>query len=204
MIQLLPFVAIGYLGSAAIGKLSKGWSGTKRKVSGQNDGKKAVAKKKNLIHIVGESIIEDNQLVLASEDVPLDNRFGEKTLISEHVFSRSAEVGVEVERTQDLGGGMGANIFSLLEAKVQAKLSRTLGVKTDEKISREVRLKLSAAPGQFAHYRVVWKQDNRRGVYEVEVGKKRYTVPFLITYGLTHSVESINESGNSKALTEAT
>ena len=194
MIQFLPIVAIGYLGAATIDKFKqKKFRVTKQ--AQQKKRSKPIIKTED-IRIVEESVIEDSNVILSKEDVPLDNRFGEKSLMSEHLFSRTANITMEMERTKDFSGSLGADIFSLLEAKAQTKLSRALGFKIGSEITREIKLKFSAAPGQFAHYIVTWKQDTRRGVYKMTMDNKQYSIPFMVTYGLCHSVESIDEKNN--------
>ncbi len=199
MIQFLPVVAIGYLGAAAIMGLVNRKPSTAKKISRVEKKKVGLMPQSDDIRIVRETVIEDDNVVLSTEDVPLDNRFGEKPLVSEHLFSRTASITMELERNREWSGTLGADLFSLLEAKAQAKLSRTLGFKIGSEITREIKLKFAAAPGQFAHYRVAWKQDTRRGVYEVEMAGRRHSIPFLVTYGLCHSVESINEKGSGSA-----
>ncbi|MBF0383579.1 MAG: hypothetical protein HQL69_21365 [Magnetococcales bacterium] len=198
MIQFLPVIALGYFGAAAIGALKKSTSHKTKQV--QKNKKTGPALKTEAIRIVRETIIEDDNIILSKEDMPLDNRFGKKPLVSENRFSRTANITMELERNRDLSGTLGADIFSLLEAKAQTKMASTLGFKIGSNITREIKLKFIAAAGQFAHYRVVWKQDTRRGVYDVEMAGKQYTIPFMVTYGLCHSVESINEKDDKNGI----
>ncbi|MBF0368954.1 MAG: hypothetical protein HQL52_05785 [Magnetococcales bacterium] len=198
MIHFFPVIAIGYLGAAAIMRLAEKKQHTAKSMPHKKKKKTALAHPTATVRIIRETILEDNNVALSTEDVPLDNRFGEKPLVSEHLFSRTADTSMELDRSQDFSGSLGANLLSLVEAKAQTKLSKTLGFQIGSKITREIKLKFAAAPGQFAHYRVVWKQDTRRGIYEVEVAGKRYDIPFLVTYGLCHSIESIEEKTNGR------
>ncbi|MBF0444816.1 MAG: hypothetical protein HQL68_04450 [Magnetococcales bacterium] len=146
------------------------------------------------VEIIREYIVSDETLILATEDVPLDNRQGNQSLTSEHEFVRTATISMEIDRSREVGTSIRAGLWKAFESKASGELSKSLGVKVGSQLSRRVRLKFSVAPKEAVRYRIVWKQESRRGEFEVLVGdKKKYKVPYLVTYGLSHSVESFTD-----------
>jgi hypothetical protein len=145
------------------------------------------------IEIKREYILSDESLILATEDVPLDNRFGNQPITSEHEFVRSASITLEVDKGREVDTSLRTGFWKAFETKAADSLSKSLGSKVGSQITRRVRLKFSVAPEKSVNYRIVWKQESRRGVMDIMVGnKKRYKVPYMVTYGLSHSVESIS------------
>ncbi len=146
------------------------------------------------IEILREYIISDETLVLATEDVPLDNRYGNQPLTSEHEFTRTASISMEIDRSREIGSSMRTSLWKAFETRASGELSKSLGVKIGSQITRRVRLRFAVKPQHAVSYRVIWKQESRRGESEVLIGgKKQYKVPYMVTYGLSHSVESIQE-----------
>ncbi|MBF0381833.1 MAG: hypothetical protein HQL69_12490 [Magnetococcales bacterium] len=147
------------------------------------------------IEIKREYILSDESLILATEDVPLDNRFGNQPITSEHEFVRSASISLEVDRGREIDTAIRTGFWKAFETKAADTLSKSLGSKIGSQVTRRVRLKFSVAPQKEVTYRIVWKQESRRGVMDILVGhKKRYKIPYMVTYGLSHSVESISSS----------
>lgn len=147
------------------------------------------------VEIAREYILSDETLVLATEEVPLDNRFGSHVLTSEHEFVRSASVALDIDRSREIGSSVRSGIWKAFEARASGELSKSLGVKIGSNITRRVRLKFSVAPQRAVNYRIIWKQESRRGEFELVIGgRKRYKVPYMVTYGLCHSVESVADA----------
>jgi hypothetical protein len=146
------------------------------------------------VDIVKEYIVSDESLILATEDVPLDNRYGDQDLSSEHEFARTATISLEVAHNREVGSALNSGFFKAFETKIADELSKSLGTKIGSQITRRVRLKFSVGPQKYSKYRIVWKQESRRGLFEIMVSnKKRYKIPYMVTYGLSHSVESISD-----------
>ncbi|MBF0195766.1 MAG: hypothetical protein HQL71_14495, partial [Magnetococcales bacterium] len=144
------------------------------------------------IEIKREYILSDESLILATEEVPLDNRYGDQPITSEHEFIRSASITLEVDRGREIDTAVKSIFWKAFETKAADSLSKTLGSKVGSQVTRRVRLKFSVAPQKAVNYRIVWKQESRRGVMDVLVdNKKRYKIPYMVTYGLSHSVESL-------------
>ncbi|MBF0447307.1 MAG: hypothetical protein HQL67_03815 [Magnetococcales bacterium] len=143
------------------------------------------------VEIVKERILRDETLILAIEEVPLDNRFGVENFSSDHEFIRSATISLDIERSREVGSSIRTNLWQVLESKVSGELSRSLGVRMGSQLTRRVRLSFSVAPKRSVNYRIIWKQESRRGEFDVRIANKRnYTIPYMVTYGLSHSVES--------------
>ncbi len=142
------------------------------------------------VTVVDHALQEETEVVLATEEIPLDNRFGNKLLHSEHEFARSASISLQVGRGNRQGATMRSTLMKLLESRTEGEISKNLGIKIGSQISRKVRLKFSTDPGCLVRYRVIWKQHSRRGIFTLGIGSKRVEVPYLVAYGLFHSVES--------------
>ena len=143
------------------------------------------------LHILAHHILEESTLTLATEDVPMDNRFGNKQLSSEHEFSQTATVSLELGSNKRVSAAAKSTLWSLLENKAELEVGKNLGIEVGSQISRRVRLRFATDPGQFVRYRVVWQQHSQRGMLEVQVGKHSLPLPYLVAYGLSHTVESL-------------
>ncbi|MBF0400448.1 MAG: hypothetical protein HQL90_06735 [Magnetococcales bacterium] len=183
MLPLLSLVAVGALTVAAVSRSKRRAARLRRSWSeGVGGG----------LRVVGQRLVAESERVLATEEVPLDNRFGNQAFVSEHEFFRSATVAIETDCSVGLAAQVGADLLGVLKADLQGRLARKLGVKGGTQISRHIRLKFTAAPGKRVLYRVVWQQTAQRGVFEIGVGRQLHEVPYLVTYGLAHAVESID------------
>ncbi len=143
------------------------------------------------VRLVRDAIVEERPIILAAEEIPLDNRFGNKVLVSEHEFVRTATIALSMARDQNNTKGFKASWWPILEGLAQEEVRKTLGVELNTQITRRVKVVFSTDPGHLVRYRVVWKQDSRRGLLEVNAGGGMYAVPYLVTFGLSHAIESI-------------
>lgn len=158
-------------------------------------GRGAREKKASLsFQVLRHAVLEEKNRVLATEEVPLDNRFGGKVLESEHEFSHSATVVVKVGREGKSVAGLRTGLWKLLESRTEGEVAKSLGIETGSRITRRVRLRFATNAGQFVRYRVIWSQQSRRGLLTVRVGRETLTLPYFIAYGLSHAVESLPES----------
>lgn len=148
------------------------------------------------IQIVAERILTEEVVILATEDIPLDNRYGNQLLTSEHEFSRTATVAMKLDRSAKMMSDFKTSFWNLLESRTQLELSKSLGITAGSEITRRIRLKFAVDPKRFVIYRVIWKQTSRRGVFEIVAGGKNVEVPYLVTYGLTHVVESVQNKAD--------
>ncbi|MEO5366783.1 MAG: hypothetical protein H7831_10595 [Magnetococcus sp. WYHC-3] len=146
--------------------------------------------------VVNFEVRQETRVLLASESVPLDNRFGSHDLVSEHEFIQSAQVKLDLEREREESGALKSDVWKLFQLQATHSVTRRLGVEVGAEITRRVRLRFSAAPGCRVAYRVNWQQEVSRGVFLVRVRKRMLEIPFMVTYGLSHSVESIDEGAD--------
>ncbi|MBF0283514.1 MAG: hypothetical protein HQL51_03550 [Magnetococcales bacterium] len=186
---MLPFLALG----AAIGSVV-GFTAGRKLADWEADGNAGWvgenAMDRQSCRVVQEQVIQEESVILATEDVPLDNRFGNRVLVSEHEFSRTATTTLKMIHTRELDSASEFDV-GVLESLVKGRFTQQLGMDMGSQISRRIRLKFEADPGKFVHYRVVWKQESRRGILHIEVKGKSHRLPYLVTYGLFHSVESL-------------
>ncbi|WP_085440034.1 hypothetical protein [Magnetofaba australis] len=141
--------------------------------------------------IISEDFADPEQVILATEEIPLDNRCGSSALVSEHEFTRSANVNFEWERGRDIADSIQGELLNLVETKAALHIKRKLGIHIGGQVRRSVRLRFNVSAGDFVRYRIVWLQEQRRGVFLVPHGKRMIEAPYLVTYGLHHSVESL-------------
>ncbi|CAK0747671.1 hypothetical protein CCP3SC5AM1_1460005 [Gammaproteobacteria bacterium] len=143
------------------------------------------------LQLLRESISEEQPIILATEEIPLDNRFGNKTLISEHEFVRTASVTFSMARDHLATSRLTGGFWTIFEGLAQEEIKKTLNIELDAHITRRVKVVFSTAPGHLVRYRVIWRQDARRGLFVVNVEGKMYRVPYLVVFGLSQAIESI-------------
>ena len=110
--------------------------------------------------------------------------------VFEHEFARTATAHLKIEYNQDVTRRFKAGAWAVFEAEIKGNLSKTIGMEFGEQISRKVTLKFEAAAGKLVLYRVLWKQNTRKGKLSMAFGEKLIQIPYSITFGLHHSVES--------------
>lgn len=146
------------------------------------------------VNLLEEKVCEENDTIIGTEEIPLDNRFGSSTLVSEHEFTRTATTHLKIEHDKNIEGRFKVGVWSVLEAEVRSNLAKGIGMELGDQVSRRVTVKFEAAPGKLVRYRVLWKQNTRKGVFSISVGTQTVQLPYSVTFGLYHSVESL--SGN--------
>jgi len=142
---------------------------------------------------VSDMFLKESEVVSTAEDIPLDNRHGSSPLISEHEFSRTVTNSFSINKESNLNARIKTSLWSLLETEIKKNLTKSLGIEVGEQVTRRVTVRLEAAPGKFDKYRLTWKQKQREGAALISVENKEIQVPYTTTYGLFHSVESIQQ-----------
>jgi len=150
------------------------------------------------VRIVGDHVSTEEYTVIGTEEVPMDNRFGNVTMYSEHHFSRTASnrVSLQWSKATLAGLGLGGGALVSLRAEAEREIERSLGLEFDSTVTRSVKLRFAAAAGRMSRYRITWKQEVRHGTFEVEADGKRFEMPYLVTHGLSHIVESVAADEN--------
>ncbi|CAK0765283.1 hypothetical protein CCP3SC1_450016 [Gammaproteobacteria bacterium] len=143
------------------------------------------------LQLLREAITEEQPIILATEEVPLDNRFGNNVLVSEHEFVRTASISFSMARDHQSTSGITGGLWAVVEGLAQDEIKKTLNIELNSQVTRRVKVVFSTAPGHLVRYRVIWKQEARRGMFAVDVGGKVYSVPYLVVFGLSHAIESI-------------
>ncbi|GAB6054417.1 hypothetical protein JCM17960_32370 [Magnetospira thiophila] len=133
----------------------------------------------------------DETVVVTTEDVPLDNREGSDTLISEHSFSCTAESHLSMERTTETNLFVEQGVVKIIEAGLAHSLEKSLGMKVGVEESRGLHVTFKVAPKTKVLYRIIWKQRLHKGNLVLKKGSQRLKLPFTVTHGLTHEVEAL-------------
>ncbi|MBF0179724.1 MAG: hypothetical protein HQM03_06830 [Magnetococcales bacterium] len=187
MLQLIPYGLAVLVGGMLGKKVGPRLVGQMM----EEDASSPDPQERNMIRLLGESLLQEQSVVLATEDVPLDNRFGNKVLISEHEFIRTATVGLTLGQNDAMAGQLKTSMWSVLDGMLQQECKKNLNIEIGSEITRKVKISFSTEPGRMVRYRVIWKQDLRKGVFDLQIGSNRHALPYVITFGLSHAVESI-------------
>ncbi len=107
------------------------------------------------VRILAHHLDQGESRILGIEDVPLDNRNGTEKVVSEHEFSRTATNRFSIQATRNIERSLGAEALSVLKGRLETEVGRKLGIDVGTEITRLIRLRFIAGPGQLAHYRVV-------------------------------------------------
>ncbi|MBF0614921.1 MAG: hypothetical protein G8237_12070 [Magnetococcales bacterium] len=192
MLQLIPYGVAALLG----GMLGKKFGPTilSEQIEDAPRNTRSERTSLSLIELVGEQLIQEESVILAIEDVPLDNRYGNKVLTSEHEFTRTAEISFAVDRSQERSNQVKSSVLRLVDGLVEKELKKTLHIEFGTQVTRRVKIHFSTEPGQMVRYRLTWKQTSRRGIYYVNIGAERHVVPYVVNFGLSHTVESLGEN----------
>jgi hypothetical protein len=133
----------------------------------------------------------EDEVTVTSEEIPLDNSEGSDVMTSEHEFSCCAGNELSLHRSQETELHLDQALFHLLEAGVAKSLRKGMGFEVNERISRSVKIRFNVAAGAQNRYRIVWKQRRRKGSLVFKQDRQKVRLPFEITYGLSHEVESL-------------
>lgn len=148
--------------------------------------------KSQAVEFLDENTLEENDVVLAIEEIPLDNRFGNSKLTSTHEFTRTATTSFDITKNNEVMGRLKAGSWSVIEIEAQKRISERVGVEVGDQITRRVNVTFEAAPGEIVYYRLTWKQKTRQGVFNMKVNNQTIHLPYSVTYGLYHLIESVS------------
>ncbi|MBF0158082.1 MAG: hypothetical protein HQL58_01010 [Magnetococcales bacterium] len=190
MLQLIPY-GLAIVVGGILGKKIYPARVADRKERQSSSGSSAASTAAPSVQILRETVVQESPIILAVEEIPLDNRFGNKVLVSEHEFVRSATIELTMGRHDQSTTEVQAHLWRVLQHVAQEELRKSLNIEVGAQISRRVRITLSTEPGQMVRYKVIWKQDSRRGLFEVKLAGKRQTIPYTVAFGLSHTIESV-------------
>ncbi|MBF0138056.1 MAG: hypothetical protein H7833_09905 [Magnetococcus sp. DMHC-1] len=133
----------------------------------------------------------EEQLLLATEEIPLDNRQGSHNMVSEHEFSRSAKVELDLSRNHEVEGGFSADLWKIVQNKASLAVSKRWGIKVGSEIKRRVTLRFTVGAGCMVCHHIRWKQNLRRGVFRIAHPHGTLKLPYMVSYGLSHEVVTV-------------
>ncbi|MBF0322789.1 MAG: hypothetical protein HQL62_07605, partial [Magnetococcales bacterium] len=85
-----------------------------------------------------------------------------------------------------------AELWKLVQNKASLAVSRRWGMDVGGEIQRRIKLRFTVGPGSMVCHRVKWKQNMRRGVFLVRHPEGTMELPYMVSYGLSHEVETIS------------
>ncbi len=135
--------------------------------------------------------LTDQDVVVTTEEIPLDNTEGSDVMSSEHEFSCCAGNKLSLQRSEETEVFFDQGVFSILEAGIAKSLRKGMGFAVNEEVSRSVKIRFNVAPGAQNRYRILRKQRQRKGSLVFRQAGQQMRLPFEITYGLSHEVESL-------------
>lgn len=140
--------------------------------------------------IVREGKVTERIEVVDTEEIPLDNSAGAGTLVREYEVSRTETNELSVQTTIEGGGGVGADLFSVIKAEISAKLSKQSGQKIGQTVTVRDKLTFSVPPHSSTLYTVVWKRKLRESEFLTLTNGKEVSIHYQVTYGLMYEVKS--------------
>jgi hypothetical protein len=128
--------------------------------------------------------------VIAVEDYPLDNRFGDSPFSTDRQVSKETINELSLQTTNQLSGTLNIAFLAAVKAEVTAQVSRQTGYKTGEKATESLTLHFSVGPRSAVVYQVIWKRRVRTGEWHCLVDGRDVTVPYRVSYGLSCEVQT--------------
>lgn len=137
-----------------------------------------------------ESNVQEYTELIATDEFPLDNRFGNDTLTVEHEVSKTVSNQIVVETSNSKGGEITASLLTAIQAKISVSLSEKVGQTFGGSITRRHTLRFSVKPGDYVLYAVVWRRKVRKGRCIVSSGNDFAVVPYLAYFDLSCEIKS--------------
>ncbi|MDH3974203.1 MAG: hypothetical protein OEV42_07975 [Deltaproteobacteria bacterium] len=145
----------------------------------------------NDFRFIADNLISEKEVILTEEEIPLDNSHGSSPIVSEHEFTRTVINSFRLDKVQTMSGLVKSSLWTLVETEVKKNLTKSIGIQIGEQITRRVKVRIEAGPGQVVRYKLIWKQKQREGKALVNIQNKEIQIPYTTMYGLFHSVKSI-------------
>ena len=135
--------------------------------------------------------LDEMDIISSEDEIPLDNKHGSNSVISEHEFSKTVSNSFQLEHNMKTNLGIKTNFWTLLETQVKRNLEKSTGVEIGESITRRTKVTLEAGSGKIVKYKIIWKQKEKKGYALVMLKGKEIKIPYKMNYGLSHSVISM-------------
>jgi hypothetical protein len=142
------------------------------------------------VQFIKEIDLQESEAILGTEEYPIDNRSGNKDVTIVHQVSRESTNEISVDTNKQLGGKVGINILSAIQADIEEQVSHQTGQKVGTKVTESQTLTFVAAANSFVLYEVVWKRKVLKGKRLYLSGGNTLTVPYEICYGLSFEVKT--------------
>ena len=142
------------------------------------------------IHFLEETDVKETEVILASEEYPLDNRFGDQAFTTVRQVSRESTNELSLDTSDSLSGKIGLELFSAIKGEIEAQVSHQIGLKIGEKFTESQTITFSVGAHSTVLYEVVWKRKVRTGVRMYQSGGRSVSVPYRVDYGLSFEVRT--------------
>ena len=143
--------------------------------------------KSQLIREVVSTQSVDN---FASDEFPIDNRFGSDVVTVEQEVSKTLSTTLTCEERELVNVGISATVVGVLKSQISNDLSRRLNLTIGEKITKRHTVRFSVRAGDAVIYELKWKSKIRHGEYLVSVDGKQVHVPYQTCFGLAYELTS--------------
>jgi hypothetical protein len=142
------------------------------------------------VQFVKDLGVRESEEIVATEQYPLDNRFGDQAFTTVRQVSRESTNELSLDTSSHLGGKVGLDVLAVIKAEIEAQVSQQTGQKVGEKVTESQTLTFSVGPKSSVVYEVVWKRKVRSGERLYLLGNNSVTVPYRINYGLSCEVRT--------------
>jgi hypothetical protein len=161
-----------------------------RSVSGNCDKSEVLANSRNKVQLIRDIRLGEYAEIIATEEIPLDNRFGSQELSVGHEFSKTVCNEVTLETNQGTGGKGNLDLFHLIKAEISRTSSQKQGLSVGESLTRRFNLTFSVKPGDFVIYKIIWKRRVINAEYHVMYNHDALIVPYNLQVGLEYEVST--------------
>ena len=145
---------------------------------------------KPVANFLDETDVKESPEVVGTEEITLDNSFGEADLSMEKVLSRETTNEFSVEQSGEATASVSADVFSVVKAELGMQLSRKTGQTAGQKVTESQTFRLTAKARERVTYRVVWKRTVRTGIYRYSINGVPASVAYRLNYGLSSEVHT--------------
>jgi hypothetical protein len=136
------------------------------------------------VQFVKELGASESEEIIATEQYPLDNRFGDQAFSTVRQISRESTNELSIDTRNQLGGKIGLDILSAVKADIEAQVMQQTGHKIGEKVIESQTLTFSVGPKSSVLYEVVWKRKVRSGERLYYLAGNPVAVPYRINFGI--------------------
>ena len=140
--------------------------------------------------LIREEVSSEAVNEFASDEFPVDNRFGLDAVKIEQEVSKTLSITLTCEERELLKVGISATVVGVLKSQISTDLSRRLHLTIGEAVTKRHTVRFSVRAGDAVIYELKWKNKVRDGVYLASVDGKQVRVPYQICFGLTYKLTS--------------